>query len=157
MRGGAGKPWTEPELDVVRKQYRKRGPRGCAELLPDRTESAITNRARALGLQRTKRLWSTGEISLLSREYPIGGLAGCVAVLRRSEQAIYQQAHNLGLSAPPYPSLKKAVGAAAVLRQEIHALRERLASAEARGLSERRRADRLELELSFRPPARVAA
>src|SRR4051812_1584622 len=129
MRGA----WSHAELEQLRRHYRERGAKGCAELLPGRSESAIINRARTLGLQRTKPQWLASELALLRREYPIGGLAGCVVVLpRRSAPAIYQQVHSLGLSAPPYPSLKRAVGETAILREEVRSLRERLAFAEDR-------------------------
>ena len=157
-----GAPWGEAELAVLRKHYRSRGPRHCAQLLPARTESAIINRARILGLQRKRPGWRAKELKLLAREYPIGGLAGCAAVLpNRTETAIYQQAHNLGISAPPYPSLKKAVGEAAVLRLELAELREKLAAAEAEARAQRGRAAGLERELRLqgapRPFSRAAA
>lgn len=165
-RGSAGtyvsrQEWIEPELRILRQHYRSGGPRRCAELLPWRSESAIVGRARRLGLQRTKPGWLTSELALLKREYPVGGLAGCIAVLpKRSEQAIYQMAFKLGLSAPPYPSLKKAVGEAAVLREQLRALREKLASAEARIRDERGRVAGLTRALELQrivQPARAAA
>ncbi len=75
-----------------------------------------------------KKRWSGREIMLLRVEYPVGGLAGCVAVLpNRSVQAIYIQAGRMGLSAPPYPLLKHVVAEAARLREEVRSLRKQLA------------------------------
>ena len=154
----AGVPWTAAEELIVRSIYRERGAKACAELLPGRSESAIVNRARALGLQRRKPGWLAKELALLQREYPIGGLAGCAAVLPgRTAQAIYQQAHNLGMTAPPVPTLKAAVGEAARLRFEIENLRERLSAAEARTRDARLRASRLEADLAFERSRRAAA
>jgi hypothetical protein len=124
--------WTEAELAVLAACWHA-GAAACAERLPGRSVGAIRQRARIVGLTRVRQAWLGTEIAVLQREYPVGGVAGCAAILTgRSAVAIYQQAHARGLAAPPYPSLKKAVAEAALLRQEVWILRSKLREAEAR-------------------------
>lgn len=128
----SGAAWTKSELAFVRDHYRSLGPEVCAERLPHRSLGALRQRARCLSVARTCEPWRASELSLLLREYPVGGPAGCAAVLRgRSEASIANQASRHGLSAPPLPTLKKLVAVAAVLRRENRLLREKVALIEA--------------------------
>lgn len=47
----AYRAWSAVEDSLVRQVYPVSGPAGCAALMPDRTESAITARAFRLGVQ----------------------------------------------------------------------------------------------------------
>lgn len=136
--------WSEAELELLRQHYRPGRSGDCLPLLPGRTQSAIVQRATIEGLGRKKQPWKGAEVSILNRHYPIGGTAACLPLLpsRRAHQ-IYMKANQIGLKAPRAFDVAKVLGEAALLREEIRGLRDRLAAAEARARREYFRAELL--------------
>lgn len=47
-----GGPWSEKELEILRKNYPKKTISELMRLLPDRCDSGIKNKARRIGLKK---------------------------------------------------------------------------------------------------------
>lgn len=63
---GSGAPWSATEDELLRREYSDRGMRELMAML-DRTDPAITNRARVLGLRKSETYWRgphTGRIAV---------------------------------------------------------------------------------------------
>ena len=85
--------WTLREEQIIRKYYRRERTKGVHKRMPYRTHSSISNKAYRMGIQFYQRKsphrpWTTQELRILKRFYPIEG-SECYKRLRnRSRRAI---------------------------------------------------------------------
>lgn len=104
--------WTEEENEAIRLFYPSRGAEGTVKELKsmnyNRTAGAVKERAKHLGVRRDRALmdydnaWSDEELSVMRREFPLGGAARVKAMLSgmgydRTIGAINTRASMLGL------------------------------------------------------------
>ena len=104
--------WTEEEDDAIRLFYPSRGAEGTVKELKsmnyNRTAGAVKEHAKHLGVRRDRRLmehdnaWSDEELSVMRREFPLGGAARVKDMLTgmgydRTIGAINTRASMLGL------------------------------------------------------------
>lgn len=105
-----GRPgWTARELQVVRERYPEGGAVACAPLLPERTNAAITERARKLGIHHHRRYIKAAPSNdvldaairkLYSQGKPRAGqMAAFAAQWQRSRQWVRARAITLGVAA----------------------------------------------------------
>lgn len=104
--------WTREEDEAIRVFYPSRGAQGTVRELASmnyaRTAGAVKERAKHLGVRRDRRTmkhdnaWSAEELSVIRREFPLGGAVRVASVLRemghdRTVGAINTRASMLGL------------------------------------------------------------
>lgn len=88
--------WTCNEVEILKNNYEKIGPSGCATLLQNRKSSEISKKALRLGLVYD--IWSNEEINVLKENYPTIGIKGCKKILiNKSESSIKHKAIRLGI------------------------------------------------------------
>jgi hypothetical protein len=92
------RPWTEPELLVLRTFYEGLGPAGLAEVL-NRPRVAVQSKASDLGLKTSvRRPWTPELDAALRRLYPTTLASEIAAQLGLTRGAVYQRANSLGLA-----------------------------------------------------------
>lgn len=94
-------PWSIDEINIMQEYYTNNFDK-CIHLLPYRNKSAIYKKAESLGLKRNIQgnqfgYWSPEENEILKSFYPIEGLLVQYRLTNKSDNAILQQAHKLGL------------------------------------------------------------
>lgn len=89
-----GRPWTEAEDEVLRKQYCKRGAKAASETL-GRSFASTCKRARRLGLATHAR-WTKTDVETLEDYWGHETLAQLSKRLGRTKAAIYQRANESG-------------------------------------------------------------
>lgn len=113
--------WTTLEIKALRRHYPERGPKwpGWSEILPGRSAGAISNKAAALGVERTtpaeptpesKTPWTVEEDAEVLELYPVHGPGwpGWAAALPgRTKRAVSKRAYDLGVKGP-LPSVARA-------------------------------------------------
>lgn len=110
------RPWTDRDLDIVRKNYPTGGVSKCAEQLPDRTVGSIGFKARTLKLKRppSKRrspFPSSPHIDEVIRRYyqgtpRWGGLSKLAHQVGRPVPWVSSRARDLGVQIPRFDSRK---------------------------------------------------
>lgn len=101
--------WTPAEINILLAHYAHTPEANLLALLPGRTWRAVRREACKHKVRREdwrlKHLrWTEKEIDTLRRVYPMSGISGTLALLPRfSRAAVCQQAHKLGIKAPPRP------------------------------------------------------
>lgn len=94
------KAWSEAEIAVLKQYYEVGGYKLCLKYLPDRTKFAIQARAKYLnliapGANKVNASWSSDELAILTKLYPIGGWKLVQTKLpNRSEKSIRRQANK---------------------------------------------------------------
>src|SRR3989344_9300554 len=91
----AKSPWSESELDILKKLY----PDNLSDilrLLPYRTRDAVHKRAKLLGLYAIRR-WTDEEIEIMKKYYPVAGSNVGVLLKNKSRGCIQCKANRLNL------------------------------------------------------------
>lgn len=96
------KPWTQRDLDTLRREYPRRTAAEVAQML-GRSEMAITNRAHNLGLKKAHHglIWTPQMLTLLRALYPITFGRALAATLGVSFRSLTRKARELGLEKEP--------------------------------------------------------
>lgn len=92
-------PWTDEEIEILKRYYPTLGAKGCKELLPNRDVKAIQAKTSKLGLRwEMGSSWTDEEIEILKKNYPVIGANGCKELLlNRNIESVYSKAKELGL------------------------------------------------------------
>jgi hypothetical protein len=90
-----GRLWTQEEDDIVRRDYVRLGSKVLAKTL-DRTFAAVQRRAENLGVNARPR-WSDEDDRTLRLLWGEKTTRGIAAMLKRSQDAVYERARILGL------------------------------------------------------------
>ena len=119
----SGSAWTKAEIATLRRIYPTQGNRAAMNALPGRSLEAVRTKAMKIGLvvdnprschagkpcnnklpsakgkTYAEYHWSTRELAILKRVYPMGGPKGASAALggKRSPNACSAQAYKLGI------------------------------------------------------------
>lgn len=72
----SNKPWTEQEDSILIRFYEELGYAGCAEYFPDRSKTAVIQRAHVLKLRHLSK-WTDEEKEIMYKYYPTGGSTAC--------------------------------------------------------------------------------
>lgn len=119
--GGSREAWSDEENELLARYYPTEGPSGVirrlAEVGSERTTSAVTSRAKILGVQRIDRgvegRWCDEEVEVVKTYYPLGGVAMTERELRRrgyerTRSAINARAQIVGARKEPVRRAEKA-------------------------------------------------
>ncbi len=91
------KTWTEKEIEILKENYVYGDIGRILELLPNRTYSSITTKAKRLGLF-TRTFWSDKEDSIMERFYHIKTVDEMMKLLpKRTRTSIIEHARQLNL------------------------------------------------------------
>lgn len=96
------KPWTQRDLDTIRREYPRRTAAEVARML-GRSETAICNRAYKLGLKKAHHglTWTPQMLTLLRSLYPLTFNKPLAATLGVSWRSLVRKARELGLEKEP--------------------------------------------------------
>lgn len=72
----SNKPWTKEEDAILAKFYEELGYDGCKEYFPERSKTAVIQRAHVLKLRHLSK-WTDEEKEVMYKYYPVGGSALC--------------------------------------------------------------------------------
>lgn len=97
-RTGRDAPWTEAELDVVRRYYRTEPVAAVAARLPGRTVDAVRHAAKRVGV-KSARTWTPEDDAALRAGWGVERTADLSRRLGRGPTALKQRAVRLGLAA----------------------------------------------------------
>jgi len=90
--------WTPEEDAVLAQHYPTRGADGVRAAGVNRSNAAITIRARTKGVRRGDRSWTAEEDALLARHFPRGGVKAVQASgVNRTNASVYKRAQRTGL------------------------------------------------------------
>lgn len=93
--------WTTKEDNFLRENYSELGPATCAKRLKRRTPTAVTQRAKVLGITSLAVSWKPEEDAFLRENYAELGPKGCAEILpNRSRSSVRSRAAKLGLAKP---------------------------------------------------------
>lgn len=95
-------PWTPAEDARLREVWPDGGTPAALAALPDRTQSGIYGRVRALGILRQPP-WTAAQDKLLAWHWGSRRLPGLAEMLGRSPNAVARRAHELGLPTKKIP------------------------------------------------------
>lgn len=97
-----GRPWTTGEQERLRELY---GKRPVAEIARElgRTESAVMQRARDLGvLRRRNRAWTSSELAWLRENFATATRVELLAALDHPIGSVMRRAYEMGLKRPDF-------------------------------------------------------
>lgn len=89
-------PWTDTDIETLRRLYAKTPRRRMEAMLPGRSWSAIQQRASKLGV-KVPRWWTEREDALLREMWPETGRRTIMKKIKRTWNAIAQRAQVLGI------------------------------------------------------------
>lgn len=87
--------WTEKEDKILQEKYLTTDAKDLQKFLPNRTVSAIQERAKKLGLRKNNR-WTEKEDNILKTFYPYIGSDVAELIPRHSKDACTDRANRIG-------------------------------------------------------------
>lgn len=98
MTTNSNRPWTQPELDYLRTNYRTTNAKVLAHRM-GRTTDAVTQRASRMALPKHRK-WTAEDVAYLKANAKIVTDKTIAAALSRSEEAVKRMRAKSGLCAP---------------------------------------------------------
>src|SRR6056297_1657523 len=88
--------WSVNEDKIIRMYYGSKTYADISKLLKNRSKQAVKNRCKVLGLQSSKKRWTSKELNILKNNYTNNPHI-CELLPRWNWESIKKQANNIGL------------------------------------------------------------